>query len=185
MSLDSTSPRTYRFVLADILTSGYRVAGKVAVTTHGAMGFLNDINHSTLEIHDARMARLHMPTKLVDHFELVRTMKSRIHAVCLPRREDLGPQGIVRGGYMNVVEYQVRLTTAMFEVEGVMELPGRFDFASLISEGTREFLPIFNATVTAILIPSLRVQSAGVLLNRKMVDLIALLNQRVKPETHP
>jgi hypothetical protein len=181
MSLD-TSPRTYRFILSDILTSGYRVAGKVAVTTHGAMGFLNDPTHSTLEIHDARMARLHMPTKLVDHFELVRTLKKQIHAVCLPRREDLGPQAIVRGGYTNIVEYPMRLTTPVFEIEGVMELPGRFDFAGLVSDGKGDFLPIFNATLTAILIPSLRVQSAGILVNRKMIEMIALLNQRAKPE---
>lgn len=184
MSLD-TSPRTYRFVLADILTSGYRVAGKIAVTTHGAMGFLNDPTHSTLEIHDARMARLHMPTKLVDHFELVRTVKKQVHAVCLPRREDLGPQAIVRGGFVNVTEYPVRLTTSMFEIDGIMELPGRFDFAGLVSEVKGEFLPIFNATLTAILIPSLRVQSAGILVNRRLIDLVAQLNQRVKPEINP
>lgn len=184
MSLD-TSPRTYRFVLSDVLTSGYRVAGKIAVTSHGAMGFLNDPTHSTLEIHDARMARLHMPTKLVDHFELVRTVKKFVHAVCLPRREDLGPQAIVRGGFVSVTEYPVRLTTSMFEVEGIMELPGRFDFAGLVSDGKGDFLPIFNATLTAILIPSLRVQSAGILVNRKMIDLVALLNQRTKPEINP
>ncbi|MCB9110674.1 MAG: hypothetical protein H6634_05450 [Anaerolineales bacterium] len=182
MSLDAVSSRTYRFVLADVLTSGYRVAGKIAVTTHGAMGFLNDPTHSTLEIHDGRMARLHMPTKLIDHFELVRTMKNKIHAVCLQRREDLGPQAIVRGGFTSVVEYPIRVTTSVFEIEGTMELPGRFDFAGLVSDGTREFLPIFNATLTAILIPSLRVQTAGMLVNRKLIDLVALLNQRVKPE---
>jgi hypothetical protein len=183
MSLESaTSPRTYRFVLADILTSGYRVAGKIAVTTHGAMGFLNDHTHSTLETHDARMARLHMPTKLVDHFELVRIMKRQIHAVCLSRREDLGPQAIVRGGFTSVTEYSIRLTTSVFEIDGTMELPGRFDFAGLVSDGTREFIPVFNATLTAILIPTLRVQSAGILVNRKLIDLVALLNQRVKPE---
>jgi len=181
MSLDM-SPRTYRFILADILTAGYRVAGKISVTTHGAMGFLNDPNRSTLDVHDARMARLHMPTKLVDHFELVRSMKSHVHAVCLSRREDLGPQAIVRGGFTSVVEYQVRITTPVFEVEGIMELPGRFDFNSLITDGTREFLPMFNTTLTAILIPTLRVQSAGILVNRKMIDMIALLNQRAKPE---
>jgi hypothetical protein len=184
MSLD-TSPRTYRFILADILTSGYRVAGKIAVTAHGAMGFLNDPTHSTLEIHDARMARLHMPTKLVDHFEIVRTLKRQIHAVCLPRREDLGPHALVRGGFTNAVEYSIRLTTSMFEIDGTMELPGRFDFASLVTDGTREFLPVFNATLSAILIPSLRVQSAGILVNRKLIDLMALLNQRAKPETNP
>ena len=71
------------------------------------------------------------------------------------------------------------------ESDGIMELPGRFDFASLVSDGTREFIPIFNATLTAILIPSLRVQSAGILVNRKLIDLVALLTQRVKPETTP
>jgi len=181
MSLEASS-RTYRFILADILTAGYRMAGKVSVTTHGAMGFLNDPTKSILDIHDARMARLHMPTKLVDHFELVRSLKSHVHAVCLSRREDLGPQAIVRGGYSNVVEYQIRLSTPVFEVEGIMEFPGRFDFAGLVAEGTREFLPMFNATLTAILIPTLRVQSAGILVNRRMIDMIALLNQRVKPE---
>ena len=181
MSLD-TSPRTYRFLLADVLTSGYRVVGKIMATNNGAMGMINDSTHSAMEINDARMARLHMPTKLVDHFELIRMMKKSVHALCLARREDLGPQAIVRGGYANVVEYPVRIATTMFEVEGTMELPGRFDFTSLMSDGSRDFLPVFNATVTAILLPSLRVESAGMLINRRMIDLMALLNQRVKPE---
>lgn len=181
MSLD-TSSRTTRFLLADILTSGYRVVGKIMTTSNGAMGMLNDPNHSAMEVNDARMARLHMPTKLIDHFEQVRMMKKNVHAVCLARREDLGPQAIVRGGFTNIVEYPVRISTTMFEVEGTMELPGRFDFPMLMTDGSRDFLPVFNATLTAILIPSLRVESAGILVNRKMVDLMALLNQRVKLE---
>lgn len=181
MSLDS-SPRTYRFLPADILTSGYRVVGKIMVTSHGAMGMLNDPTRSSIEVNDARLARLHMPTKLVDHFELVRMMKKHLFAVCMARREDLGPMGIVRGGFNNVIEYPIRITTQMFEIEGIMELPGRFDFNSLITDGSREFLPVFNATVTGILIPNLRVESAGMLINRNQVDLMALLNQRVKPE---
>jgi hypothetical protein len=70
----------------------------------------------------------------------------------------------------------------MFEVEGTMELPGRFDFTAIMTDGTRNFLPVFNATLTAILIPALRVESAGILINRNLVDIMALLNQRVKPE---
>ncbi|MEK6754083.1 MAG: hypothetical protein AABZ00_17625 [Chloroflexota bacterium] len=181
MSLDS-SPRTYRFLPADILTSGYRVVGKIMVTSHGTMGVMNDPTHSALEVNDARMARLHMPTKLVDHFEIVRMMKRQVHAICMARREDLGPHALVRGGYTSVVEYPVRITTQMFEVEGTMELPGRFDFTALMAEGSREFVPVFNATLTAILIPNLRVEGAGMLVNRRLVDIMALLNQRVKPE---
>jgi hypothetical protein len=181
MSLDS-SPRTFRFLPADILTSGYRVVGKIMVASQGAMGIMNDPTHSALEVNDARMARLHMPTKLVDHFEIVRMMKKQVHALCMPRREDLGPHALVRGGYTSVVEYPVRITTSMFEIDGTMELPGRFDFTALMAEGSREFVPVFNATLTAILIPNLRVESAGMLINRRLVDVMALLNQRVKPE---
>ena len=72
-----TSPRTYRFLPADVYTSGYRVVGKVMVSTNGIMGILNDITKSHLELHDARLARIHMPTKLVDHFEVVRLVKSQ------------------------------------------------------------------------------------------------------------
>lgn len=182
MSME-TSPRTYRYLPADILTSGYRAVGKIMVTSQGAIGMMNDPTRSAMDVNDARLARLHMPTKLVDHFELVRVMKKHVYAICLARREDLGPQALVRGGFANVVEYPIRITTQVFEIEGIMELPGRFDFTSLITEGTREFLPIFNATLTAILIPSLRIESAGMLVNRNQIDLMALLNQRVKPET--
>ena len=182
MAVD-TSPHTYRFLAADILTSGYRVVGKMMVTNTGTMGMLNDSTHSSIEVHDARLARLHMPTKLVDHFELVRMMKSHVYAVCMARREDLGPQALVRGGYASVVEYPARITTQMFEIEGTLELPGRFDFTVLISEGTRDFIPVFNATLTAILLPNVRVEGAGMLINRTQVDLVALLNQRVKPES--
>lgn len=181
MAMD-TSPRTFRFLPADILTASYRMVGKIMVTNHGAMGMMNDTNHSAMEVNDARLARLHMPTKLVDHFELVRMMKNRAHAVCLARREDLGPQALVRGGYTNTVEYPVRVTTQMFEIEGTMELPGRFDFTSLLTEGTREFIPVFAATLSGILIPNLRVESAGMLINRRQIDMMALINQRVKAE---
>lgn len=178
-----TTPRTYRFLPATVLTSSYLTVGKLMATSTGIMAMMNDSTHSSMEIHDARLARIHMPTKLVDHFELTRMMKAHVYAVCMPRREDLGPQALVRGGYTSVVEYPVRLTTQMFEVEGTMELPGRFDFTNLMTEGTRDFIPVFNATLTAILIPNLRVESPGMLVNRRQIDLVAMINQRVKPES--
>lgn len=181
MAMD-TSPRTFRFLSADILTAGYRVVGKVMAASTGVMGMMNDSTHSALEIHDARLARLHMPTKLVDHFEVVRMMKPRVFALCMARREDLGPMALVRGGYSNITEYPVRITTQMFEIEGNLEIPGRFDFPSLMTEGSREFIPVFNATLTAILMPNLRVEGPGMLINRRQIDMIALMGQRVKSE---
>ena len=152
------------------------------VSTSGLMGILNDTTKSHLEVHDARLARIHMPTKLVDHFEIVRLVKSRIFALCAARREDLGPTGIVRGGYSNISELPARLTTNVYEIEGKLEVAGRFDFVTLISDKTRNFIPVFSAVLTAILIPNLKVESPGILFNREQIDMLALLNQRAKEE---
>jgi len=177
-----TSQRTYRFLPADVYIAGYRVVGKIMVSTNGIMGVLNDITKSHLEIHDARLARIHMPTKLADHFEVIRLVKAHVFAVCAARREDLGPTAVVRGGYSNMANIPARLTTSVYEIEGKLEVVGRFDFVTLISDKTRNFVPLFDATLTAILIPNLKVESPGVLFNREKIDMLALLNQRAKEE---
>ena len=177
--------RTYRFLPADVYTAGYRVVGKIMVSTNGIMGIMNDTTKSHLELHDARMARIHMPTKLADHFEVVRLIKSQIFVVCATRREDLGPVAIVRGGYSNVTGMPSHLITSVYEIEGKLEVAGRFDFVTLVSDRTRNFVPIFDAVLSAILIPNLKVESPGILFNREKVDVLALLNQRVKEEKPP
>ncbi len=152
------------------------------VSTNGIMGIMNDLTRSHLEVHDARLARIHMPTKLVDHFEMVRLVKTQLFAICAARREDLGPSGIQRGGYTNVTAMPARLTTQVYEIEGKIEVAGRFDFAVMIADKTRNFIPMYEATLTAILIPNLKTESPGALINREKVDILALLNQRAKEE---
>ena len=181
MSMDKSS-RTYRFVPVDIYTSGYRVVGKVMVANAGVIGIMNDSTNSTLEVHDARLAKVHMPTKLVDHFDLVRMVKQRIVAICLSRIEDLGPKSLTRGGFGSTAEYPVSMITQVYEVEGTLELTGRFDFQGLMYEGTREFIAAYNATLTAVLIPNVRVESPAILVNRHHADIVALLGQRTKDE---
>ena len=177
-----TSPRTYRFLPADVYTSGYRVVGKIMVSTNGIMGVVNDITKSHMEIHDARLARIHMPTKLVDHFEVVRMIKSQVFAICGARREDLGPAGMQRGGYSNIVELPARIATNVYELEGKLEVAGRFDFSMMIADKARNFIPLYEASISAILIPNLKVESPGILFNREKVDFLALLGQRAKEE---
>ena len=176
------SQRTYRFLPADVYIAGYRVVGKIMISTNGIMGVLNDNTKSHLELQDARLARIHMPTKLVDHFEVIRLVKAQVFAVCAARREDLGPMAVVRGGYSNIASVPARLTTSVYEIEGKLEVTGRFDFVTLISDKTRNFVPLFDASLSAILIPNLKVESPGILFNREKIDMLALLNQRVKEE---
>lgn len=177
-----SSQRTYRFLPADVYTAGYRIVGKIMVSTNGIMGALNDTTKSHLELHDARLARIHMPTKLVDHFEIVRLVKSQVMIVCASRREDLGPTNVVRGGYSNISEQPARLVTDVFEIEGKLQVAGRFDFVTMIADRTRNFIPMFDATLTAILLPNLKVESPGILFNREKIDMLAFLTQRSKEE---
>lgn len=174
------SPPTQRQILCDFLTSSYRIVGKVTAPNTGVMGLMNDSTNSFMEVIDAKLARLHMPTKLVDHYEIVRLVKSQVVAVCLPRREDTGPQALTRGGYVRLVEYPVRIATHVYDIEGTMEWAGRFDFSTIMVEGTREFVPLYNAVLSAILIPTLKIESPAILFNRKHVDWLAMNNQRVK-----
>lgn len=176
------SSRTYRFIPADVYTAGYRIVGKIMASTNGIMGTLNDTTKSYLEIHDGRLARIHMPSKLVDHFEVVRLVKPKVVVVCVARREDLGPTNIVRGGYSNIIETPAHLATDVFEIEGKLPVAGRFNFATMITEKTRNFIPMFDVTLTAILLPNLKVQSPGILFNREKVDLLAFISQRAKED---
>jgi hypothetical protein len=169
---------THRLLTADFLTPSYRVVGRIMVPNSGMTGLLNDTTNSFLEVLEATLARLHMPTKLVGQYNMIDVVKPNVFAVCLTRREDVGPQGLARGGYKTLVQYQVRVTTPVYELEGTMEWAGRFDFATIMVEGTRDFVPLYDATLTAILIPQLRVESPAILFNRRHVDLLALSSDK-------
>lgn len=170
---------TQRAIPADFYTPSYRIVGKVLVPNTGLMGLINDQLNSFMEIVDARLARVHMPSKLVDHYEVVRIVKSQIFAIALTRREDMGPQALARGGYVRLSEYPVRIATPVYELQGSLEWAGRFEFSTIMVEGSRDFVPIYDARLTAVLIPALKVESPAVLFNRRQVDLLALNNQRI------
>ncbi len=171
---------TQRLISVDFFTTSYRVVGKTMVPTSGLSGLLNDPTTSFMEVMDARLARLHMPSKLVDHYEVVRVVKPQVFAAVVARREDLGPQALSRGGYVRVTEYPVRITTPVYELEGTLDWSGRFDFSVIMIEGTRDFLPLHEAKLTGILIPALKVESPAMLFNRRHVDLLGLISQRIQ-----
>jgi hypothetical protein len=168
----------HRLLSADFLTLSYRVVGKMLVPNNGMLGLMNDTTHSFMEVVDAKLAPIHMPTKLVGEFEIIDLVKTNLFAVCLTRREDTGPQGLARGGYQNFIKYRIRVATQVYELEGTLEWTGRFDFATVMVEGAGNFVPLYNATLTAIMIPQLRIESPAILFNRRQVDLLAVVTDK-------
>lgn len=169
---------THRLIAADFLTPSYRVVGRIMVPNSGVTGLMNDTTNSFMEILEAKLARLHMPTKLVGEYNMIDLVKPNVFAVCLTRREDVGPQGLARGGYKKLIQYPVRVTTPVYELEGTLEWTGRFDFATIMVEGIRDFVPLYDAKLTSILIPQLRIESPAILFNRRHVDLLALASEK-------
>jgi hypothetical protein len=171
---------TQRLIAADFLTPSYRIVGKMMVPHSGVTGLMNDPTTSFMEVLDAKLARIHMPTKLVGEYQVVDLVKPNVFAVCLARREDVGPQALARGGYQNLVKFKLRVTTQVYELEGTLEWAGRFDFATVMVEGIRDFVPLYDVTLTAILIPQLRIETPALLFNRRQVDLLAQVNDKKK-----
>jgi hypothetical protein len=169
---------SHRLLAADFLTPSYRVVGKIMAPNTGMVGMINDSTTSFMEVMEAKLARIHMPTKLVGEYNIVDLVKKNVFAVCLTRREDVGPQALARGGYQNLIKYPIRVTTQVYELQGTLEWTGRFDFATIMVEGIRDFIPIYDAVLTAILIPQLKIESPAVLFNRSQVDLVALVSEK-------
>jgi len=169
---------SHRMLAADFLTLSYRVVGKMMVPNTGVVGLMNNPTTAFMEVLDAKLARIHMPTKLVGEYKMIDLVKNNVFAICLTRREDLGPQALARGGYQNLVEYSIRVTTQVYELEGNLEWTGRFDFATIMVEGVGDFVPLYDATLTAILIPQLRIESPAILFNRRHVDLLGLISEK-------
>jgi hypothetical protein len=167
-----------RLLSADFLTPSYRVVGKLMVPSSGVVGMLNDKTSSFMEVLDAKLARIHMPTKLVGEYPVIDLVKTNLFAVCLTRREEMGPQALARGGYQKLVKYNIRVTTQVYELEGTFEWSGRFEFATVMVEGTRDFVPLYNARLTAVMFPQLSIESPAILINRKHVDLLAVISDK-------
>lgn len=174
----TTPGMTYRPIHCDVLTASYRVVGNILVPNNGLAGVLNNVTNSFQEIQNAQLARMHMPTKHIETYEIARLVKSQIIAVCVGRREDLGPVALARGGYQKHLPYPVFITTPIYEITGSLEWAGRFDFTAIMVEGTRDFIPLYNCTIRAILIPNVVIESPAIFFNRKQVDLLALSAQK-------
>ncbi len=160
---------TKRIIPVHVLTASYRIAGTVKVSNAGLTGLLTDPTSQFMTIMDASLGRINDPDFLVQKLEDIRLVKDQIHVASLKRRQDIGPKGITRAGYENVNTFNIAITDSIYEYEGLLEWPGRFNFTALMSGGTWEYLPIFDGTVRSIVYPELEIASEAILINREHI----------------
>jgi hypothetical protein len=101
-------------------------------------------------------------------------VRSEVVAVCLGKRDYMGLQGIMKSGYQRLFPYTVQISTRMYDINGIIEWSGRFEFSALITEGTSNFFIVNEATLTAPLYPELKIESPVAIINRNFLESLIL-----------
>ena len=163
------SPNANRLVPAELLTSSHYIFGQIKVSQSGLLGMLSDVTTSHLEINDASIAPVHKPSSVMNYTPQLFMVRSEVVAVCLGKRDYMGLQGIMKAGYQRLFPYSVQISTRMYDINGIIEWSGRFEFSALITEGTSNFFIVNEATLTAPLYPDLKIESPVAIINRNFL----------------
>jgi hypothetical protein len=168
-------------ISVEIFTESHRLLGRIDPGASGLFSYLNIPTTSIVELEGAHLNRLHQPGRLVARYSNMWLVKRQIVTIMISSRAEIGPSGVARGGYSTLVPHWVHILLGGYELRGMIETPGKFDFGMALYEGERLFVPLYSAEVTAILFPSVGASSPAMLFNREMVDGIALLPREEIP----
>jgi len=166
------SPITNRLIPAEILTSSHYIFGQIKVIQSGLVGMLTDTTNSFLEVNEASIAPIYKPSSVMNYAMQLYMVRSEIAAVCLSKREYMGMQGVMKGGFQRLVPYPVQISTRTYDLSGTLEWSGRFEFSALITEGTSNFFMLYDAVLTAPLYPEVKIESPVILLNRSYLETL-------------
>jgi hypothetical protein len=173
---------THRIVDVDMLTTDYRIVGKVVLSSSGLLGLLSDPSKSIIEVHKAQIAYMHYPTQLVRRFDTARVIKEQLFCVCVQRREEIGPSFIAHRGYTDYLKYPLHFAVAGFEISAYIEWTGRFDLSNFMADNMNKFVAAYNATIGSSVISGLSINSPAILINFGRLDLLAPAMEEEKEE---
>ncbi len=166
------SPISNRLIPAEILTCSHYIFGQIKVIQSGLVGMLTDMTTSFIEVNDASIAPIHKPSSVVNYAAQLYMVRSEIAAVSLRKRDYMGLQGVLKSGYQRLIPYPVQISTRTYEISGTIEWSGRFEFSALITEGTSYFIVVYDAVLTALLYPDLKLESPVMLINRSFLEML-------------
>ncbi len=171
------SPIPNRLIPAEILTSSHYIFGQIKVIQSGLVGMLTDMTTSFIEVNEASIAPIHKPSSVVNYAAQLYMVRSEIAAVCLHKREYIGLQGIMKSGYQRLIPYPVQISTRTYDITGMIEWSGRFEFSALITEGTSYFIVVYDATLTAPRYADIKIESPVMLLNRSFLETLIIIKK--------
>lgn len=166
---------SHLLINVDFFTETHRISGRTTVSANGMLGLLNDNTTSLVEVENAYLSRLQNPAKIEAHFDRVWLNKTNFTLVILNRREDLGPVGLTRGGYSQVLAIPVLMTTAAFEIRCTLEVVHKLDASALLTGGTAKYMTAYKASLTVLAYPETPFNGEAIAINRGLIEALAPL----------
>jgi len=162
--------RVVKTITGDFFTGAYRMTGRMNVGASGAIGLFNDGTRSSATIDDAYISYVIEPASILAHYNNVRVAKVGLEALLVGKRDEIGPAGIARAGYMRIATFPVMVTTDAFEIRGEVEMPGKYDPDVFLVDQAARYFPIYNVTINACVKPDAKYSGEALLVNRTKVS---------------
>jgi hypothetical protein len=162
-------------VPVEVYTPTHRVTGVVYPGPSGLFSFMNLRTESYVELENAEFCALHTYPEGSERTGRSWLVKREIAAVLARSRGDLGAGGSVRAGYTKPFPHWVRVQVGGYELRGLLESGGRFDFGAVMFDGDAQFIPLQSTKLSAILFPRLQASAAALLFNRSMVNALTMI----------
>jgi hypothetical protein len=164
-----------RPISVDLFTPTHCISGQITPGTQGLFSYLNLPTESYIEVEEGEISPLHQITQPPETFHQLWLVKGEVVAVLVETRGGLGPSSTVRAGYTRPFPHLVRILASGYEIRGSVQSGVRFDFAALMFEGKGNFVPLYDAKLSAILFPRVQAEAPAMVFNRAMVHAINML----------
>ena len=166
----------------ELYTRFFKVSGDISPGPAGMYSHMNLPTASHLELNHAEVRPLFKLSGKPTLREKLWLVKEKIVVVVLERVSEMGTSSLSSRGYTRPFPHWVRAEVGDYELTGLLQLGGNFEFGEVISKGERNFIPIYKAALGSALYPALKVEMPVMLFNRKWLQGMALLTPREIPE---
>ncbi|MBN1264038.1 MAG: hypothetical protein JXA25_01000 [Anaerolineales bacterium] len=165
-----------------LYTSYFTIYGEVTPGPAGMYSHMNLPTSSHLELSNADIIPLFKLSSEPVHRDRLWLVKEKVVVVVLERVSEMGTSNLSRRGFTRPFPHWVRAEVGDYELTGVLQLGGNFEFGEVISKGERNFIPLYKARLGSALYPAVNVEMPVMLFNRKWLQGMALLTPREIPE---
>lgn len=159
---------------ADIFTSSHRFSAQVNIGNRRLADVLNDRMTDYLTVENVYVSRINAPGDIVGRYEKASLLKQHITFVVLPTETDGLSKEHKYNAFSKSTE-KVFITLPSFEINGSLEIIGKFDLKAILAVGTTKFMPIFRGEAVNAFFPEVQFGGPVLLVNKQAVALFSVI----------